>query len=361
MRICTVDAQLNVTALETTYPQGFTVLGYDRVRLFEGYRRTRVRVARALLTLASVFRAAGPALAAAGLRQGGREAAEVLLACDPDAIDLRGLRWGAALRAYLHARYPDWAYLDGEIRSLPAPRWRRYDPNAQVTIVLPTYNGASYLAQSIESCLAQSHGAFELIVVDDGSREDIGSLVSAYRDSRIRYLRHERNLGLATALNTGFRASTGAYLTWTSDDNFYTERALEEMLRFLQTYPGIDLVYTDQYVIQEHEGGAGPPQLRRARPPTWLAVDNIVSACFLYRRKIFEAIGGYDPQAHLVEDYDYWLRAARRFTMQRLFRPLYYYRYHRRALSSQYSRTEVLEQVRAVKQLHGVGMQRGRR
>src|SRR3970040_1220069 len=109
MRICTVDAQLNVTALETMYPQGFTVLGHDRVRLFEGYRRTRVRVARALCPLASVCRAAGPALAAAGLRQGGREAAEVLLACDPDTIDLRGLRWGVALRAFLHARYSVWS------------------------------------------------------------------------------------------------------------------------------------------------------------------------------------------------------------------------------------------------------------
>ena len=108
------------------------------------------------------------------------------------------------------------------------------DPGARVSIVLPTYNGTRYLAQAIESCLAQSFRDVELIVVDDGSRPDVRAVVEPYlSDSRVKYVRHEKNAGVAASLNTGFRIATGSHLTWTSDDNYFEPEAIAEMLRFM--------------------------------------------------------------------------------------------------------------------------------
>ena len=104
----------------------------------------------------------------------------------------------------------------------------------KVSIVLPTYNGAKYIRQCINSCLNQTYNNIELIIVDDGSKDETPDIIKSYKDERIKYIMHARNLGLPYALNTGFRNAVGEYLTWTSDDNYYTKKAIETMLSFIK-------------------------------------------------------------------------------------------------------------------------------
>lgn len=96
----------------------------------------------------------------------------------------------------------------------------------KVSIVLPTYNGARYLRQSIDSCLGQTYRNLELIVVDDASTDTTPEIIRSYQDPRIRVIRHEKSKMLPESLNTGFRAVSGDYLTWTSDDNYYVPEAI---------------------------------------------------------------------------------------------------------------------------------------
>ena len=91
--------------------------------------------------------------------------------------------------------------------------------NPLVSIVLPVYNGERYLAQAIDSCLAQTYENLEIIIVDDGSRDRSVEIVRGYADRRIKLICHVRNRKLPAALNTGFRHSSGAYLTWTSHEH----------------------------------------------------------------------------------------------------------------------------------------------
>src|SRR5258708_28767526 len=100
---------------------------------------------------------------------------------------------------------------------------------AKVSIVLPSYNGASYLKQSIDSCLAQTHKNIELIIVNDGSYDDTEKIVKSYNDLRITYLKSTLTRGISASLNKGFSKATGEYLTWTSDDNYYVPTAIEKM------------------------------------------------------------------------------------------------------------------------------------
>ena len=92
----------------------------------------------------------------------------------------------------------------------------------------------------------------------------------------------------------------------------------------------------------------------RTHPPDWLRIDDGIGACFLYKRKIYETVGDYNPKFFKVEDYEYWVRVWKaNFVMQRLLRPLYYYRFHGGTLTAKY-RQEITEKVKLVKQLHGI-------
>ena len=99
-----------------------------------------------------------------------------------------------------------------------------------VSIVLPTYKRAHVLAGAIRSVLRQSFARLELIVVDDNSPDNTREVVASFDDPRIRYVRNDPNLKLPRALNRGFALARGAYLTWTSDDNFYGETAIVRMV-----------------------------------------------------------------------------------------------------------------------------------
>lgn len=208
-----------------------------------------------------------------------------------------------------------------------------------VSIVLPTYEGDRYLAEAIRSCLTQTYPHLELLIVDDGSRGDIRGIVEANQDARVRYLRHSENRGLSAALNTGFGSARGDYLTWTSDDNRYHPEAIERMVEYLEAHPGAGLVYAGCREIDERGTLGG---VLAAPPPDSIWTGNCVRACFLYRREVQERVGLYDPELPLVEDYDYWLRTARRFRLARLDAVLYDVRDHRERLT----RTLTLDRMR---------------
>lgn len=201
-----------------------------------------------------------------------------------------------------------------------------------VSIVLPTYNGSKFLRQSVESCLGQTFRQWELIVVDDASTDATPELIRelAAADPRVRPLRHETNRKLPGALNSGFAAARGKYLTWTSDDNLYRPHAIGRMVEFLDARPEVDMVYADHAMIDER---GNVTSVRVVGPTKRLVFGNVVSACFLYRREVYEAIGGYAEDLYLAEDYDYWLRASGRFRLEPLHEDLYLYRQHSGALS----------------------------
>lgn len=280
---------------------------------------------------------------------------EALRAADADVVVCPSRAVALQLRRVLHGADVPWSCVGVDDVEWPAPgsTHRRYDQTAKVSIVLPTFNGVRYLRESIASCLQQTHRNLELIVVDDGSSAPVEGFVREFSDPRIVFVRHQRNLGLPRSLNTGFAHATGDLCTWTSDDNTYLPAALEHMVRFLHTYPDVDFVYAESFRIDAGDAGDAEAVLQ-TRAPESLATENYIGACFLYKRAVYESVGDYDPRAELAEDYDYWLRVAERFTMQRIFRRLYRYRFHDASLTTTRGRQEVGRRVEAIRQLrHG--------
>jgi len=217
----------------------------------------------------------------------------------------------------------------------------------KVSIILPTCNGAKYIRQSIDSCLNQTYKNIELIIVDDGSTDETPEIIKSYKDKRIKYLRHKKNQGLPHALNTGFANATGEYLTWTSDDNFYSKKAIEKMLFFLKN-KHYSFVYSDYYKFKDNNISSNQKLIQLPDFPN-LKNENCIGPCFLYSREVERAIGNYDPHVELAEDYDYWIRTSKRFPMFHLGEPLYFYRTHKRSLSHKRCEVQIVSVLVRIK------------
>lgn len=215
------------------------------------------------------------------------------------------------------------------------------DALPKVSIVLPTYNGAKYIRKSIDSCLNQTYKNIELIIVDDCSTDETPEIIKSYKDKRIKYVRHKKNKGLPYALNTGFANSMGDYLTWTSDDNYYAEDAIEKMLSFMKIN-NCEFVYCDFY----HFKDSNLSNLNIVKSPNSVVLGNgnHIGPCFLYSRRAMEIVGEYDPDTELAEDYDYWIRISKKFSMHHLNKPLYFFRVHKESLYvSRYYEVKVVD------------------
>lgn len=201
-----------------------------------------------------------------------------------------------------------------------------------VSVVLPTYNGIKYIEKSIKSVVRQTYTDLELIIVDDCSTDGTNSLVDTYakKDSRIHVIHNKDNKKLPASLNIGFNEAHGNYFTWTSDDNYYSLTAIEEMVNFLEENPQVDVVYADYKSIDEDDNIL--QEIIHAKE-TNLYSGNCVGACFLYKRKVHETLHGYNEELFLIEDYDFWLRAGLQFQYGVLNKFLYFYRFHEASLT----------------------------
>lgn len=197
--------------------------------------------------------------------------------------------------------------------------------NPTVSIVLPCYNGVGHLAQSIESVLAQTFTDWELILVNDCSKDNSLEIMQQYaaKDSRISIINNERNLKLPASLNRGFQEAKGKYLTWTSHDNRMGETMLEEFVNYMDAHPDKGLV-TSCYAAFSLKTGEQLYEVRHPDPQLYLPLYNCVCYAFMYRREVLETVGGYDTTLFLVEDYDYWVRIWLKYPIGKVYKVLYY-------------------------------------
>jgi glycosyltransferase involved in cell wall biosynthesis len=201
---------------------------------------------------------------------------------------------------------------------MSAPRWLAPAPAGPVeplgdpprfSIVIATYQAADTVARSVESALAQTHPAHEVIVVDDGSTDHPEEALRTFAD-RIRLIRKE-NGGGASALNAGMAAATGDFLAILDADDAYDPRRLEALAELGRRRPDLDLITTDaRFVVDEDEGGTF------ATYTPFVTEDQrtaIFESCFVggwpaIRLSRLQEIGGFDEQLRTGYDWDCWAR-----------------------------------------------------
>jgi glycosyltransferase involved in cell wall biosynthesis len=181
-----------------------------------------------------------------------------------------------------------------------------------ISVILPVRDGGAPLRQAIDSVLAQTYADFELLVLDDGSRDGSRELARGYTDPRVRALGDASPLGVATRLNQGIDLARGRYLArMDADDVCFTER-LQRQVAFLDAHPEIDLVGCRAVVFRDggevvgllpfratHEAICARPWIGLHLPhPTWLG-----------RREWFQRFRYRLPEVWRAEDQEILLRA----------------------------------------------------
>lgn len=196
-----------------------------------------------------------------------------------------------------------------------------------ISVVLPVYNGEKYLEQAINSILNQTYKNIELVIVNDCSTDKSLEIISDFqkKDARIKVINNRINQRLPKSLNIGFSECKGDYYTWTSDDNILFPDALEKLYNELQK-SGADLIFSRCETIDSEGRKLG--ETDNYNNLNEIYYNNIVLACFLYKREIHDTLNGYDVTKFLVEDYDFWLRAYRQFNFIFTAEILYKIRFH---------------------------------
>ncbi len=202
----------------------------------------------------------------------------------------------------------------------------------QISVVIPAYNAARWIAETVESVLAQTFQDFEIIVVDDGSTDETAAAVAKFK--RVKCI-HQVNGGLSSARNAGIRAAMGEYIAFIDADDLWVHDKLDAQMALLKQ-TGLAWVYSDAYAFDsetrsflfefsqmryQHEGDV---------LQSLLLEDFIPMPTPILKRHVFDEVGFFteDTNLHSAEDWDMWLRTAAKYPVGFVKRPLAMYRVH---------------------------------
>jgi len=209
-----------------------------------------------------------------------------------------------------------------------------------VSVIIPAYNVGAYLADAIESALAQTFSDLEVIVVDDGSSDSTFKVASGYTrvDRRVRVLQ-QNNGGISSARNRALRDASGSLVAILDGDDVWLPAYLERQLAILASDPACDIVTGNAWFLGSALDGQPARPSPDDRPdPTLARMLEDETAVFImsvFRRRVYEVIGGFDESLRTNEDYDFWIRAAiAGFRFRRNDEPLGRYRRRDDSLSA---------------------------
>lgn len=188
--------------------------------------------------------------------------------------------------------------------------------NPLISIAIPVYNGSNYLAEAIESALAQTYSPTEILVVNDGSNDNGETREVALRyGDRIRYIEKE-NGGVASALNRAITEMKGEWFSWLSHDDLFLPDKTQKQVYYLSKSPA-EIVYGDYFLIDENgnaiasETGVIPLAAKGNMLLQLLSGFPVNGCTTLIHIKVFERIGLFNEDLPTTQDYDFWFRCAK--------------------------------------------------
>lgn len=210
-----------------------------------------------------------------------------------------------------------------------------------VSVIITTYKrNASIVSRAVKSVISQTCSDWELFVIDDSpadwpERINVESAMSQFvaEDNRIRYIKHERNLGACAARNTGLWKANGEYIAYLDDDDEWVEEKLYKQLNVLdKADPSVALVYCGSIYYYEESAQSIPHKDTFVRGKVFdqLIMKNFIGGTSfpLIRTEALKAIEGFDDQMQSGQDLDAWLRLAQIYEIDYVAEPLVIYHLH---------------------------------
>ncbi len=188
---------------------------------------------------------------------------------------------------------------------------------------MPAYNAASTLTQSVESVLAQTYPCWELIIIDDGSKDNTAELALAceQRDERIKFVRLEKNGGLSNARNTAGSMATGDFIAFLDSDDIWLSDKLEKQIAYHKKYPNVLIShtgfenFTGETILHKNWANRFVEYFYKKQGsllPQLLYKNTIGVLTVMVRKDVFLEAGKFDVNLWGLEDQDLWIRLARR-------------------------------------------------
>ena len=246
-------------------------------------------------------------------------------------------------RTFANYRFHDTAKGGDQDWSKFVPEWKvvykRYAgpiiDNPKVSVVMPVYNGESYLAEAIDSILSQTLTDFELLVINDGSTDGSGAIVKGYDDPRIRMVENKSNSGVVAARNLGMANAGGEYIALLDCDDIAYPSRLAEQAAFMDDHPEFSMIGSWVEIMDGNGRSTGDVwKLDAAAEKTSsiLLFHNYIaqSAVFIRKKSLPQEL--YRP-TFATEDYELWVRMARASRIWNLPRVLVKYRVHSASMS----------------------------
>lgn len=216
-----------------------------------------------------------------------------------------------------------------------------------VSVIMPVYRGGKYLDESIPALLNQTFQDFELVIVDDGSPDDSAETIKKYqaKDARIHFIQHEKNQGIAAAMNTCMRHARGRYIARADHDDIPVPDRLESEFTYLEEHPGVGLVGGGYAPFNErgHRTDIFHPQSSLRIGWQFMTNMYLANPTIMFRREILNVVGEVPNVG--AEDYAFLSNVVRNFRCINLKKILIDYREH----TTNYSTTakpQILESIR---------------
>ena len=205
----------------------------------------------------------------------------------------------------------------------------------RVSVFMPSYNHADYVAAAINSVLAQTFQDFEIIVTDDGSSDATPDIIAAFDEPRLKLKRFSTNRGAAIATNDAIRRCSGTYLALLSSDDVFLPHKLEHQVAFLDANPQVGAVFGHPEVIDKNGNPAGHDSRFKSSgfkaanrsQADWLRHFFLHGNCLCHptmmiRRACYDAVGRYDARFANVPDFHMWMRLVAAYPIHVLSEPL---------------------------------------
>lgn len=192
-----------------------------------------------------------------------------------------------------------------------------------VTVLMPVYNGEKYLAEAIDSVLAQTFNDFELLIINDGSTDGTQPILDSYSDARLKCYKNE-NQGVAKSLNFGIKLASGNYI-WRHDaDDICLPEQLQRQIEFLEAHPNFALVSTQIAFMTDNGKIANDYRqpkdayfqkqpFKTVKREHFNPYSPITHATVLIKKEVFDNIGDYRSEFKTSEDTDLWLRLIEKY------------------------------------------------
>jgi glycosyltransferase involved in cell wall biosynthesis len=225
----------------------------------------------------------------------------------------------------------------------------------RVSVLIPAYNRAGYLLETVNSALNQTFTDLEVVIVDDGSTDNTAQVVGGIPDPRVNYL-YQENRGVSAALNTAWRSARGKYLSMLGSDDVWLPNLLEELVPVLDADPNLGLVYARAQGMDAQGKPLsqilGAPEKFPGEPlESILYGDFVCGIAALFCRASLERVGGFDETMTGNEDWDLWIRLAEHYRFAFCDKILARYRMHPHSLtggrSEAYTRI-ILDRIRLI-------------